>query len=1381
MKKRKLLVGVLSACFISTSAVALMGCEQELKTFDYARFEDTTYLYDGLEKSLEVSGAPRVATITYSPDNTYTDVGEYEITATLSADGYETLNLTATLTIEYSEQYLLKSQVETLILALETAITTNKTNAENQIASLTAEYQAEAAELEQSITTNSTAISSLQTAYNAKVKELEDTAKANKETLETALATAKTELQGSITALDDKYKAEVKELEDTYKADKQSLENTIATINQQILDTNSNLSSLQTSYNAKVQELENALNTNKEELQAEISELNDEITSTNETLNALQTVYSAKVQELAQADKKLQEDLADLTTALETAKTNVANEIARLESEYETAIETLENSLAQATSELKTETNAKIATLQTAIDTASAQITANKTELENKITALQTATNTKISEIEALIATVQATDTTQNEKIAELLERIVEIENELANKHEHSFGEWVVYSAKEVPCQDKIFYHICSTCNTLEWKTGVYSEHALEEDYSYDEEYHWLTCKNCNEIIDKQAHTLIDSGECSVCLEWIKPTEGVEYALSSNGTYAEVVGYTGTASRVRIAETYQNVPVTHIAQGAFESKSNVTAVALPSSITSIGERAFINCSNLKKVYISDLTAWCNMDFDVKSNPLFNEADLYLNGELVTELVIPESVTEIKPLAFECCKSLTSVTIHDNVTSIGEGAFWGCYNLTKIHIADLTAWCNIDFGEYSAFEGQNDMGLYLDNELITELVIPESITEIKPYAFHGVKGLTSVTIHDNVTSIGDYAFGNGSISLTKVYITDLTAWCNIDFGGSNNLSTSNPLVYGADLYLDGEIVTELVIPESVTQIKPYAFYNCESLMSVTIHENVTSIGNYAFYNCYKLAEVVNYSPSITVGQNTSNGYVGYYAIAIYNSGDEYEDKLSNEDGYVIYTNGTEKVLVGYTGTATDLALPSGITAINQYAFYRDKNLTSVTIPASVTSIGSSAFYGCSNLKKVYITDLTAWCNITFSGSSSNPLYNGAELCLKGEPVTELVIPNDITEIKAYAFYKYESLTSVVIPASVTSIGNNAFYNCYKLAEVVNKSTRITIGNDNKNGYVGYYAVAIYNGRDVYEDRFSTENGYVIYTNGTEKVLVGYTGTATDLVLPSDITAIRQYAFYGDKNITSVTLPTSVTSIGSYAFSGCSNLKKVYIRDLTAWCNIDFGTTSSNPLYDGAELYLNDELVTELVIPDDITQIKPYAFYNCESLTSVTIHENVTSIGSSAFSGCYNLKKVYIRDLTAWCNIDFGTTSSNPLYNGAELYLNNEPVTELVIPESITQIKAYAFYKYESLTCVTIHDKVTSIGTNAFYGCSYVTKVYYKGSVVDWAKMSSSSNFTSATVYYYSESEPALNSDGTAYDGNYWRYVDGVATAWVYTEE
>ena len=152
----------------------------------------------------------------------------------------------------------------------------------------------------------------------------------------------------------------------------------------------------------------------------------------------------------------------------------------------------------------------------------------------------------------------------------------------------------------------------------------------------------------------------------------------------------------------------------------------------------------------------------------------------------------------------------------------------------------------------------------------------------------------------------------------------------------------------------------------------------------------------------------------------------------------------------------------------------------------------------------------------------------------------------------------------------------------------------------------------------------------------------------------------------------------------------------------------------WVEISFDYNCSNPLYYAKKLYINGELVTEVNL-SAATKISAFAFYNCGGLTSLTIGNGVSSIGSSAFSGC------------------------------------------------------------SGLTSVTIPDSVASIGYYAFSGCSGLKRVYYKGTKTQWNKISidsDNSNLTSATRYYYSESEPALNSDGTAYDGNYWHYdTDG----------
>ena len=261
--------------------------------------------------------------------------------------------------------------------------------------------------------------------------------------------------------------------------------------------------------------------------------------------------------------------------------------------------------------------------------------------------------------------------------------------------------------------------------------------------------------------------------------------------------------------------------------------------------------------------------------------------------------------------------------------------------------------------------------------------------------------------------------------------------------------------------------------------------------------------------------------------------------------------------------------------TSIKIPNSVTSIGGSAFSYCSGLTSITIPNSVTSIGKKAFHGCSSLKEVHITDLAAWCNIDFSNSSSNPLGYAKNLYLNRTLVTDLVIPDDVTKIKDYAFRGCSSLASITIPESVTNIGEEAFYFCDSLASVK---------------------------------------------------------------IDNNVTMIGGKAFFWCHNLASINIPMSVTSIGDKAFSRCSSLKEVHITDLAAWCNIDFGDYNSNPLYYADNLYLNGTLVTDLVIPDGVTEIKDYAFEGCSSLASITIPNSVTSIGEEAFSGCSNITSI-----------------------------------------------------------------------------------------------------------------------------------------------
>lgn len=450
------------------------------------------------------------------------------------------------------------------------------------------------------------------------------------------------------------------------------------------------------------------------------------------------------------------------------------------------------------------------------------------------------------------------------------------------------------------------------------------------------------------------------------------------------------------------------------------------------------------------------------------------------------------------------------------------------------------------------------------------------------------------------------------------------------------------VTGGNLYFDtatGEItdcdydVTAVAIPEiingvSVASIGSSAFRFCNSLASVTIPKSVTTIKDYAFFDCNSL---------------------------------------------------------------TNITIPDSVIFIGESAFGNCFRLTNIAIPDSVTSIGEDAF-SSSTIENVYITDLTAWCSIDLGNSYSTPLYYGGKLYLNGELLTKLIIPDSVTSIGKYAFWRCSSLTTVAIPDSVTSIGEYAFEGC--------SMTNVTLGRGTT---------------DIVEGVF--ENCRL-----------------TSITIPDSVTSIGRYAFGGCSSLTSVTIPKSMTTIRSDAFEGC-RIQRVYITDLAAWCSIDFGNSYSPPLHYGGELYLYGERLTELVIPDNVIVIEDYAFSGCSSLINVTIPNSVTGIGYDAFSGCSSLTSVTIPDSVVSIRSDaFAGCSS---------------LSSVTIPDSVIYIESGAFSDCSSLTSVTIASSVISIKNRAFYNCSNLTGVVFLGDAPNdvYSAGSSYSTFPSDVTLYY----------------------------------
>jgi hypothetical protein len=295
---------------------------------------------------------------------------------------------------------------------------------------------------------------------------------------------------------------------------------------------------------------------------------------------------------------------------------------------------------------------------------------------------------------------------------------------------------------------------------------------------------------------------------------------------------------------ITIPETIEGYPVTAIEHGAFFRKSTIHSITIPSTITRIGQDAFYFCESLENVYISDLSAWCKIEFDgSRATPMYYASNLYLNNELLTDVTIPEDITQLADFTFHSCESLTSVTVPKTATEIGYYSLSKCTNLSNITLPDGLK--------------RIDECAFLGCTALEEITIPESVTEIGDHAFAAC-GLTTFTVPESITEIG-YGMFASCTNLTTINIhDDVNKIGAVAFSRCSSLPNitipDSVTEIGGRAFAECSSLTTITIPDGVTEIRDYLFADCVSLATITLSDTVTSIGFGAFDSCNSLTSI-----------------------------------------------------------------------------------------------------------------------------------------------------------------------------------------------------------------------------------------------------------------------------------------------------------------------------------------------------------------------------------------------------------------------------------------------------------------------------------------------------------------------------------------------
>ncbi|MBQ9552276.1 MAG: leucine-rich repeat protein [Clostridia bacterium] len=794
----------------------------------------------------------------------------------------------------------------------------------------------------------------------------------------------------------------------------------------------------------------------------------------------------------------------------------------------------------------------------------------------------------------------------------------------------------------------------------------------------------------------------------------------------------------------------------------FAGCTGLTSVTVPASVKYISYRAFAGCTALAGVSIPDnviyldRTAFDNTALYLDESNWQNNV-FYIGNNLIKARTELTGVCQIKPgtktiaaYAFEHCTSLTGVVIPDSVTNLGQGAFNGCTALTSAVVGvgatsitaavfmSCTGLTNVTLGDDVTYIGQST---FYGCSALTSITIPSGVTKIDKSAFQGCSNLTDVYYPGTQQEWDAIIIGanndpllNAALHVNYLPVDSGTCGTNLTWEYNPNtftltISGTGAMTDYAHTSIDDILVTSapwgvyynvmstVVIGNSVTSIGSFAFSNCRALTNLSIGSNVTSIGEFAFHGCTGLADVALPNSVTTLGSGafygcsdltnvsipervTCLGNGVFYdcirlanitipdsvssvgANIVYNT--QFRDYEGNWQNGVLYVGshllearatlqgvyeiepGTICIADGAFRDCIDLTgviIPDSVSYIGGFAFQNCAALTGLVLPESITRIGECMFDGC-----IGLTEITIPANVKYIGDFAFSGCTG---------LTCITVPDGVTHIGDYAFSGCEALACLSVPASLAYVGIYAFYYCGELTDVYYRGTqeqwdaltsdpdRFNNGNDELLNAILFFSA------DLLTSGSCGNNLTWHYDADTAELTISGTGAMTDYTHSlinygmnyyklADLTDAPWKAYH--RSISSVVIGSSVTGIGSAAFTGCTALTSV---------TIPIGVTTI-----GEDAFLDCPAVADVYYGGTQQQWRAITIgEDNEDLTNASLHFlGHTHVYTSAVTKEPTCTEEGVTTYTCECGESY--TEAIPM-------LAHIPVTMVTVPETCTE--------------------------------------------------------------------------------------------------